>query len=112
MYSLAMKCLSIVSLLAPCIAAASQSGKVLKTAALPRYFGAALAVGHLQNSSDPLFRTFAAIQFSGATPENEMKWEIIEPFQNQFDFTQGDSVRDFSVAHGFKLRGHTLVWHK
>jgi len=84
---------------------------VLKQAAFPRYVGAALGQGHLQNATDPNFRTIAAIEYSGATPENEMKWEIIEPFQNQFNFTPGDVIRDFAQAHDFTLRGHTLVWH-
>ena len=115
LYSSAMKLIAVFPLLlAPCVIAASDSrpAKLLKTAALPRYFGAALGMGHLQNRSDTMFRALAALEFSGATPENEMKWEIIEPFQNQFNFTPGDSIRDFSLAHGFKLRGHTLVWHK
>lgn len=53
---------------------AKKPATVLKSAALPRYVGAALGVGHLQNSSDPKFREVAAIEYSGATPENEMKW--------------------------------------
>ena len=46
----------------------------LKAAAEPRYFGAALGAGHLSNASDPNFALFAKVQYSGATPENEMKW--------------------------------------
>lgn len=38
--------------------------------------------------------------------------EIIEPFQNVFNFTPGDTIRDFARAHDYTLRGHTLVWHK
>lgn len=38
--------------------------------------------------------------------------EIIEPFQNVFNFTPGDAIRDFARAHDYTLRGHTLVWHK
>ncbi|KAH8109068.1 glycoside hydrolase superfamily [Phellopilus nigrolimitatus] len=49
----------------------------LKAAAGARYFGAALGAGHLSNASDTKFRTFGAQQFSGATPENEMKWCIV-----------------------------------
>lgn len=53
-----------------------QAGTTLKAAAGSRYFGAALAVGHLNNGSDPKFAQFARDQFSGATPENEMKWYV------------------------------------
>ena len=88
------------------------ASSTLKSAAGARYFGAALAQGHLQNRSDTMFAALAAQQFSGATPENEMKWDTIEPNRNQFNFAPGDSIRDFALAHNFKLRGHTLVWHK
>jgi GH35 family endo-1,4-beta-xylanase len=54
--------------------AKSKPPTTLKDAAAPRYFGAALAYGHLTNSSDPEFATLARDQFSGVTPENEMKW--------------------------------------
>lgn len=48
----------------------------LKAAAGERYFAAALAAAHLSNASDPNFALFAQQQFSGATPENEMKWYV------------------------------------
>lgn len=46
-----------------CLSAASPAAKkptVLKNAAAPRYFAAALGVGHLTNSTDPKFREIAA----------------------------------------------------
>ncbi|KDQ50862.1 glycoside hydrolase family 10 protein [Jaapia argillacea MUCL 33604] len=83
----------------------------LKSAAYPRYFGNALLSGHLLNLSDPYFDWTAITQFSAATPENEMKWQVIEPYQNQFNFTGGDIVAAFAVANNYTLRGHNLVWH-
>ena len=68
--------LSPLLLLAGAASALHIPGSVLKTAAFPKYFGAALGQGHLQNASDPKFAEFAAVQFSGATPENEMKWYV------------------------------------
>ncbi len=48
---------------------------VLKQAAFPRLRRCRRwDTGHLQNATDPNFRTIAAIEYSGATPENEMKW--------------------------------------
>ena len=62
---------------AACGSPLSPRAATLKSAAeaqAGRYFGAALAAPHLSNVSDPNFHLFAMAQFSGATPENEMKW--------------------------------------
>jgi GH35 family endo-1,4-beta-xylanase len=48
----------------------------LAAAAAPRYFGAAIGLGHLTNASDPRYQFLAQSQFSGVTPENEMKWSV------------------------------------
>ena len=58
---------------------AERTDTTLKAAARPRYFGAALAAAHLANASDPLFARIAAAEFSGVTPENEMKWSVLLP---------------------------------
>ncbi|EJD00358.1 uncharacterized protein FOMMEDRAFT_135951 [Fomitiporia mediterranea MF3/22] len=100
-----------VSLLSIASPTKRQAG-TLKQAAGARYFGAALATPHLQNASDPKFALFAQEQYSGATPENEMKWDATEPNQGMFTFQQGDVVASFAVANDMRLRGHTLVWHK
>jgi len=104
--------LAIVSLWSLCaLAHPSPQPVTLKQAAGNRYFGAALGQGHLQNATDHEFAFLAAQQFSAATPENEMKWEITEPFQNVFNFTPGESIVKFTKQNNQKLRCHNLVWH-
>ena len=79
------------------LAASSVKGRhTLKAAAAPRYFGAAVAQGHLQNASDPKFASVGSAQFSGATPENEIKWESTEPTQGNFTFEDADVVVQFA----------------
>jgi endo-1,4-beta-xylanase len=62
-------------------------------------------------AADPQYRAAVASQFDTVTPENVMKWEVTEPQQGQYDFSQADTLVAFARAHGQKVRGHTLVWH-
>jgi endo-1,4-beta-xylanase len=61
--------------------------------------------------ADPRARALAAREFNSLTPENEMKWEAVEPRPGQFAFTAGDRLVAFAAASGMRMRGHTLVWH-
>ncbi|RKE17259.1 endo-1,4-beta-xylanase [Streptomyces sp. TLI_171] len=73
-----------------------------------RYFGTAVAAGRLGDS------TYAGIldrEFNMITPENEMKWDTIEPSRGSFNFGPGDQIVNHAAAHGQRMRGHTLVWH-
>jgi endo-1,4-beta-xylanase len=57
------------------------------------------------------YRQTIAAQFSTVTPENEMKWEQVEPEQGSFEFGPADAIVDRAREAGQKIRGHTLVWH-
>jgi endo-1,4-beta-xylanase len=73
-----------------------------------RYFGAAVAANHLGESQ--YFNTWVT-EFNSATPENEMKWQTIEPNRNQFNFGPADQIVTQARSRGQSVRGHTLVWH-
>ncbi|MGW4058241.1 endo-1,4-beta-xylanase [Amycolatopsis sp. NPDC004747] len=81
-------------------AAAAQSG---------RYFGAAISTSHLGESA--YVNTWTA-EFTGVTPENEMKWDTVEPSRNQFNFAPADRIVSQAKSQGMKIRGHTLVWYQ
>ncbi len=59
-----------------------------------------------------LYEEIVSQEFNIATPENSMKWEFIEPVQNQFDFTDMDRLRSFADTHGMALHGHPLLWYR
>ena len=50
-------------------------------------------------------------QFNSVTPENDMKWDAIEPAPNVYDFSGADAVVNFAEANNMSVRGHTLLWH-
>lgn len=60
---------------------------------------------------DPHVRTVVAHNFDSLTPENEMKWETIEPAPGIFAYAGADKLVEFAAANGIRMRGHTLVWH-
>jgi endo-1,4-beta-xylanase len=95
---------------APLAARASAAEATLgsASAASGRYFGAALDPAYLDERP---YRDLATTQLTSVTPENQMKWGLVEPLRGTFDWKGADALVVFAKANGQKLRGHTLVWH-
>ena len=49
--------------------------------------------------------------FSTITPENVLKWEIVHPKTDNFNFGPADRYVEFGEKNGMFIVGHTLVWH-
>jgi endo-1,4-beta-xylanase len=73
-----------------------------------RYFGGALDPDAFDERP---YRELAATQLTSVTPENAMKWGLVEPLRGEFDWKGADALVAFAKANGQKIRGHTLVWH-
>lgn len=41
-----------------------------------------------------------------------LKWDMLRPTADSFNFKQGDWYADFARKNNMLLRGHTLVWHQ
>ncbi|WP_211271609.1 endo-1,4-beta-xylanase, partial [Streptomyces exfoliatus] len=50
-------------------------------------------------------------EFNMITPENEMKWDAVEPSRGNFQFAAADKIVNRALERGQRLRGHTTVWH-
>lgn len=50
-------------------------------------------------------------QFNSVSPENILKWEIVHPKPDNYDFSGADSYVRFGEKHHMAIIGHTLVWH-
>lgn len=70
--------------------------------------GVALAAHRLRT---PEYAHVAATQFNYVTPENEMKWDVIERTPGTFNFRDADTIVEFARNNHMKVKGHTLVWH-
>ena len=64
-----------------------------------------------QDIETPSFAAIASSQFSVVTPGNAMKWEVVEPTEGTFDWSQADQLVAFAQANHQLVRGHTLLWH-
>lgn len=62
--------------------------------------------------SETAYAAALSREFNMVEPEDALKWEVVHPAAETFDFSQGDQVVDFAIRHGMKVRGHTLVWHR
>jgi endo-1,4-beta-xylanase len=80
--------------------AAQASGMLIGTAVRPAQL------------SETAYASTLAREFNMLEPEDVLKWEVVHPERESFDFSQGDQIVDFAARHGMKVRGHTLVWHQ
>ena len=102
----ALMVVGAVTLLPNLAQAASTLGA--QAAVSGRYFGTAVAAGRLGDST---YSTILDREFNMITPENEMKWDTIEPSRGNFNFGPADQIVNHATAHGQRMRGHTTVWH-
>jgi len=92
-------------------AAAASDTASLKDAAKGKfYIGAAineaLITGADKRGDEILFQ-----QFNSITPENCLKWEVVHPELNRYNFAVPDQYVALGVKHGMWIIGHTLMWH-
>ena len=80
--------------------AAEQAHMLVGAAARPSLF------------SEAAYSATLAREFNMIEPEDAMKWWVVRPNADSFDFRGGDEVVRFGQAHGMKVRGHCLVWDR
>lgn len=73
-------------------------------------FGAAVDVETL--NTDAAYAQLLAREFNLVTPENAMKFSVVHPERERYDFTQADALVAFAEAHAMQVNGHVLVWHQ
>jgi len=71
------------------------------------YLGAAVSPNLLM---DPDLSRLLIDNFNMVVPEVAMKWEVLHPEPERYDFTDGDIIVSFAKQQGMLVRGHVLVW--
>ncbi|MUP44957.1 1,4-beta-xylanase [Gramella sp. BOM4] len=63
------------------------------------------------STSNQAFREVLNREYNSITAENDMKMANIFTAPGTYDFSDGDAIVDYAKANGFRVHGHTLVWH-
>jgi GH35 family endo-1,4-beta-xylanase/lysophospholipase L1-like esterase len=73
--------------------------------------GAALNHRHIFEE-DARITALIVSQFNTITPENLLKWGLVHPAPDKYDFAVPDRYVAFGEKYQMFIVGHTLVWHK
>lgn len=71
------------------------------------YIGAAVdadSLGHYRRIFDK--------HFNCITPENEMKFAVVHPEEDRFDWSGADAIISYASENHMAVRGYTLIWHE
>lgn len=90
--------------------AQAAAGQSLRSLAAERNLriGTAVEPSHL---NEPAYAATLAREFNQVQPENSMKFGLVHPGPETYNFAPGDALIAFAQAHQMAVRGHTLVWH-
>jgi endo-1,4-beta-xylanase len=91
---------------------ASTGAGSLKAHAAARGLLTGCAVNARLFREDEGFRNLLADQYNIVVPENCLKWNLLRPTADTYNFADPDSLIAFAEAHAMKVRGHNFVWHE
>jgi len=97
--------------------AAGAAGALEKAPALRDAAQGAFRIGAALNRSQIEGRDVRALeivtrQFATITPENVLKWEVVHPEPERYDFAPVDRFVELGERHGMFIVGHVLLWHQ
>jgi endo-1,4-beta-xylanase len=72
--------------------------------------GAALNAAQFAGQDQPEDAIIKA-QFNTISPENVLKWEVVHPRSDTYDFSLADKYVEFGQQNHMFIIGHNLVWH-
>jgi endo-1,4-beta-xylanase len=72
--------------------------------------GAALSLDQI-SGKEPDSIALVKKHFNTVTPENILKWEVVHPEPNVYNFEPADKLVAFAEKSNIQIVGHNLVWH-
>jgi endo-1,4-beta-xylanase len=72
------------------------------------FIGAAVNVSHLEKDNG--YKEVLQREFNMVAPENAMKWSMLRPTKDSFNFDHADKLVSFAEENRMAVRGHTLIW--
>lgn len=94
------------------LVAAPAAADTLRNLAAEAGLRVGTAVDVVPLREDAAYARLVAREFDLVTPENAMKFSVIQPERGRFDFSQADALVEFAAAHDMAVNGHVLVWHQ
>lgn len=80
--------------------------------AFSNHFKVGAALNRRQFSGDDsLGAAIVTAHFNSITPENVLKWALVHPEPDRYDFAAPDRFVEFGEKQRMFIVGHTLVWH-
>ncbi|MDT0647976.1 endo-1,4-beta-xylanase [Zunongwangia sp. F260] len=64
------------------------------------------------SATNQKFKEVLSQEFNSITAENDMKMANIFRGPGDYDFSDGDAIVAYAKENGFRVHGHTLVWHQ
>ncbi len=102
---------TLAVLLTAGLLAATQAPPTLKDAFKGSFLvGAALNEAQF-TEADARGAALVKAQFNAISPENVLKWEIVHPGPDRYNFGPADRYVAFGEKNHMFIVGHTLVWH-
>ncbi len=72
--------------------------------------GAAISQSQ-SDGEDAAAQALVTQQFNAISPENILKWMLVHPDPDRYDFAPADRYVAYGESHGMAVIGHNLVWH-
>ncbi len=61
---------------------------------------------------DPKSISLVKGDFNLMVPENTMKWSVLRPIKDFWNWSDMDSMVAFAERHNMRMKGHAFVWHQ